>query len=181
VGPLPPLAGAADHELDPIIPGGVVRKEIVPSGFFRASITDRVRILRCLARPGYGDSPHRVRPLGAQMRPAFAAAALALVLATPVHAQQFDRGPDATIDAATRTRVVNGVLQRIEEGYVIPTKAGEMTQEVRERARRGEYDRIVSAHALADSLTAHLRAVSRDRHLHVVYQSQGIKGRAPGG
>jgi hypothetical protein len=114
------------------------------------------------------------------MRPALAATAtLVLVLATPVHAQQFDRGPDATIDAATRTRVIDGVLQRIEEGYVVPAKAGEMAQAVRERARRGEYDRITSAHALADSLTAHLQSVSHDRHLHVVYRSQGVPDELP--
>jgi N-terminal domain of Peptidase_S41 in eukaryotic IRBP len=112
------------------------------------------------------------------MRPAFATA-LALVLASPLQAQQFDRGPDTTIDAATRSRVIEGVLQRIEEGYVLPAKAGEMTQAVRERARRGEYDRIVSAHALADSLTAHLQGVSHDRHLRVVYRSQGVPDERP--
>jgi hypothetical protein len=112
------------------------------------------------------------------MRPAFAAA-LALVLASSLQAQQFDRGPDAKIDTATRSRVIDGVLQRIEEGYVLPAKAEEMTQAVRERARRGEYDRIVSAHALADSLTAHLRGVSRDRHLEVVYRSQGVRDELP--
>jgi retinol-binding protein 3 len=113
------------------------------------------------------------------MRPAFVAAALALALTPSLQAQQFDRGPDATIDAATRSRVIDGVLQRIEEGYVLPAKAGEMTKALRERARRGEYDRIVSAHTLADSLTAHLRAVSRDRHLEVVYQSEGVTDELP--
>jgi len=114
------------------------------------------------------------------MRPALVAAvALSILLAFSLHAQQFDRGPDAAIDAATRTKVIDGVLQRIEEGYVVPAKAAEMATAVRERARRGEYDRIVSAHALADSLTAHLRAVSRDLHLHVVYQSQGVTDELP--
>jgi Peptidase family S41/N-terminal domain of Peptidase_S41 in eukaryotic IRBP len=113
------------------------------------------------------------------MRLAFAAA-LALVLAPSVQAQQFDRGPDTTISATTRSQVIEGVLQRIQEGYVFPDKAGEMSRAVRERARRGEYDRIVSAHALADSLTAHLQAVSRDRHLRVVYRSQGVSDELPG-
>jgi hypothetical protein len=114
------------------------------------------------------------------MRPVFAfAAALALILATPGHAQQFDRGPDTTIDAATRSRVIDGVLQRVQEGYVFPDKATEMTKAVRQRARRGEYDRIVSAEALADSLTAHLQSVTHDRHLHVVYRSQGVPDEPP--
>jgi hypothetical protein len=114
-----------------------------------------------------------------RMRPAFAAAALALLLASSLQAQQFDRGPDTTIDAATRNRVIEGVLQRIEEGYVFPAKAGEMTRAVRERARRGEYGSIVSAHALADSLTAHLQGVSHDRHLRVVYRSRGVPDEPP--
>jgi hypothetical protein len=107
------------------------------------------------------------------------AAALSVVLATPVESQQFDRGPDATIDGTTRTRIIDGVLRRVREGYVFPDKAAEMTKAVRERARRGDYDRVVSAHALADSLTEHLRAVSHDRHLHVVYQSQGVPDEQP--
>jgi hypothetical protein len=112
------------------------------------------------------------------MRPAVAAA-LALALAPSVQAQQFDRGPDATIDATTRSRVIEGVLQRIQEGYVLPQKAAEMTRAVRGRARQGAYDRIVSAHALADSLTVHLQAVSGDRHLRVVYRSQGVRDELP--
>jgi hypothetical protein len=62
-----------------------------------------------------------------------------------------DRGPDATIDAATRSRVIQGVLQRLEEGYVFPEKTMAMLRVVRERAKRGAYDRILSAHAFADT------------------------------
>jgi C-terminal processing protease CtpA/Prc len=39
---------------------------------------------------------------------------------------------------------------------------------LRDRQRRGEYDRIERAPELADSLTSHLRLVSHDRHLRVV-------------
>ncbi len=103
-----------------------------------------------------------------------------LVLSSTAAAQAPNRGPDTTINASTRGKVVAGVLRRLEEGYVIPEKASAMVRAVRERARRGEYDKITSAHALADSLTQHLRAVSRDLHLSVVYDSRGIQDEPPG-
>ena len=71
-------------------------------------------------------------------------AVLALTLAAP-HAlppQTENSEPDTTIDAATRARVIQGVLRRLEEGYVFPRTAHAMVQSVEARARRGEYDSI---------------------------------------
>jgi retinol-binding protein 3 len=102
-----------------------------------------------------------------------------LVLPSASAAQGPKRGPDATIDASTRSKVIAGVSRRLEEGYVFPDKAAEMVKVLRERSRRGEYDRITRAHALADTLTAHLQAVSRDKHLSVAYDSRGIQDEPP--
>jgi retinol-binding protein 3 len=90
-------------------------------------------------------------------------------------------GPDTTIDARTRVRVIQGVLQRLREGYVFPRTAVEMQQAVEGRAQAGEYDSIVSAQALAQRLTRDLRAVSHDLHLHVVYDAHGVQDEGPGG
>ena len=106
-------------------------------------------------------------------------AALALALPLAAASQGPDREPDTTIDAATRAQVIDGVLRRLDEGYVFPGKVAEMARAVRDRARRGAYDPIVGARAFADSLTAHLRAVSHDRHLRVVYRSRGVTDEAP--
>jgi hypothetical protein len=110
-------------------------------------------------------------------------ASLLLVLTAaftmPAAAQLPDRGPDASIDSATRARVIEGVLRRIEEGYVYPEQAAAMARAVRGRVRSRGYDRIVSAQGLADSLTAHLQAVSRDRHLRVVHRSEGVPDQTP--
>ena len=105
----------------------------------------------------------------------------ALLLARPAAGQFAETGPDLTIDAAMRARVIDGVLQRLDEGYVFPAKAKEMIRSVRERARRGAYDRVTSARAFADSLTTHLQAVSHDRHLRVVYRSDGVPDETPDG
>jgi retinol-binding protein 3 len=102
-------------------------------------------------------------------------AALTLALAPSPVVQTAGPGPDTTIDANTRTQVIRGVLQRLQEGYVFPNKATEMARAVRTRVRRGEYDSIVSARAFADRLTQDLRSVSHDRHLEVAYVAKGVR------
>jgi hypothetical protein len=47
-----------------------------------------------------------------------------------------------------------------------------MEQAIRARQKRGEYDSIVSGRQLAQALTEHLRAVSKDKHLGVNYSPQ---------
>ncbi|MEP6688544.1 MAG: S41 family peptidase [Gemmatimonadales bacterium] len=85
------------------------------------------------------------------------------------------------MDAATRATVIDGVLKRLDEDYVFPAKAADMAKSVRERAGQGRYDRLSSARAFADSLTHDLQAVSHDRHLRVVYRSQGVVDESPHG
>jgi hypothetical protein len=106
-------------------------------------------------------------------------AALTLVLAPSPVVQTAGPGPDTTIDASTRSRVIQGVLRRIQEGYVFPDKAKEMAQAVQRRAGQGEYDSIVSARAFADRLTQDLRSVSHDRHLEVAYVAKGVRDEVP--
>ncbi|HEX9610691.1 MAG TPA: S41 family peptidase [Gemmatimonadales bacterium] len=99
-----------------------------------------------------------------------------LALAAPAVAQGPNQ-PDMTVDAATRRQVIDGVLARLKEAYVFPDTALAMERAVLERARRREYDRITSALAFAESLTAHLQAVSQDRHLRVRYSAEPIPER----
>ena len=77
--------------------------------------------------------------------------------------------PDAGVDAATRRAVIEGVAARIQASYVFRDRAVVIARAIRARARRGDYDGLTSARALADSLTADLQAVGRDRHLRVSY------------
>jgi hypothetical protein len=121
------------------------------------------------------------------MRPAHAAVipiATLLLAAAPARtlpAQGPPPGPDATVDAATRARVIDGVAQRLQDGYVFPERAGPMVAAVRRRAGSGGYDRITSARAFADTLTEDLQAVSHDRHLRVVYRPGGVVDQSPEG
>lgn len=104
-------------------------------------------------------------------------AMLALAVLAVAVRPSLAQGPnqaDMTVDAATRRQVVDGVLARLIEAYVFPDTAVAMQRAIRDRVRRGEYDRITSAQALADSLTSHLQAVSKDRHLRVRYSYEAI-------
>ena len=100
--------------------------------------------------------------------------AILMLAAAAVAACGSERGrgaasPDASVDAATRRAVIDGVAARIEASYVFRDRAAVIARALRVRARRGDYDRVTSARALADSLTAHLQAASHDRHLRVRY------------
>jgi retinol-binding protein 3 len=71
------------------------------------------------------------------------------------------------IDAATRARVIDGVVSNLNEFYVYPEVAKKMEDAIRTRQKKGEYDSVGEAEAFASLLTTHLREVSHDKHLGV--------------
>jgi retinol-binding protein 3 len=87
--------------------------------------------------------------------------------------------PDLTIDAATRTQVIDGILKRLNDSYVFPDVAKKMEQSIRERVDKKEYDQLTSAKEFATRLTSDLQAVSHDKHLRVRYSNQAIPERGP--
>jgi retinol-binding protein 3 len=87
--------------------------------------------------------------------------------------------PDLTIDAATRTQVVDTILKRLNESYVFPDIAKKMEASIRERVAKKEYDQITSAKQFATTLTNDLQAVSHDKHLRVRYSNEAIPERGP--
>jgi len=95
------------------------------------------------------------------------AAGLLVVLwfpSTPI--AQVQAGPsDLPLDAATRTQVIDAVLNRLNESYVLPEVAAQMEKSIRVRMQKGEYDKIQSSALLAQTLTAHLAEIAKDKHL----------------
>ncbi len=103
------------------------------------------------------------------------ALAVAAVAAVPATAQVLPGrldGPDGTVDATTRAAVIDQLVDSMNRRYVFPDKAKETAQAIRRRQQRREYDRITSARAFADSLTAHVQAVTHDLHLRVRYNTE---------
>jgi hypothetical protein len=86
-----------------------------------------------------------------------------------------------TIDATERTRVIDGIVVQLKENYVFPEVAEKMTEAVRQRQRRGEYDALTDGDTFASRLTEHLREVSKDKHLRVDYSPTALPLRPPGG
>jgi Peptidase family S41/N-terminal domain of Peptidase_S41 in eukaryotic IRBP len=73
------------------------------------------------------------------------------------------------IDAATRVRVIDGAIAKLDEFYVFPDVAKKMAMAVRGRAKRGEYNSVTDGNEFAKQLTEHFRDVSHDRHLSVSF------------
>lgn len=88
-----------------------------------------------------------------------------------------DTPPDVTIDAATRTTVIESAIKSLNEAYVFPEVAKKMEQALRERLGKQEYDAITGGRAFAEKLTADLQAVSHDKHLRVRYNREAIPER----
>ncbi|MEK6281166.1 MAG: S41 family peptidase [Acidobacteriota bacterium] len=89
-------------------------------------------------------------------------------------AQQPDQAPDGTVDAATRTQVIDTIVKRLNEAYVFPDVAKKMEAGIRERVSKNEYDQITSARSFGETLTRDLQSISKDKHLRVRYSHEPI-------
>ena len=105
---------------------------------------------------------------------ALASMLLVAVVSNPTASLAQDRNDqsDMTIDAEMRLEVIEGVLKNLKQHYACPDAADQMEKALRERLRKGEYDRITSAATLANLLTAHLQAVREDPHLRVEFTAK---------
>jgi len=81
---------------------------------------------------------------------------------------------DFKIDAATRTRVIDGTIAKLNEFYVFPEMAKKMEDAVRARQKRSEYDSVTDGDAFAKMLTEQFQDVSHDKHLHVDFSPARI-------
>ena len=78
------------------------------------------------------------------------------------------------IDAATRDRVIDGAVAKLNEFYVFPDTAKKMEDAIRERQKRGEYDAVTDGDIFANLLTQHLQGVSHDKHLRINFSPAPI-------
>jgi C-terminal processing protease CtpA/Prc len=99
---------------------------------------------------------------------------VAVLLSATSLAQAQAKQTDLPINAATRTQVIEAVLSRLNESYVLPEIAARMEQSIRTRMQKGEYDKINSSALLAQTLTAHLAEIAKDKHLGVSYSYEPI-------
>ena len=114
-----------------------------------------------------------------QRRLVISAGTAAVIAATALAA--FGQAPQGTapppFDAATRSAVIDGAVDHMRRGYIFADVAEKMSEAVKARAARGEYDAITDPQAFARTLTEHLQAVSKDKHLRIVYNAEGLPQR----
>jgi hypothetical protein len=79
--------------------------------------------------------------------------------------------PPATITPQERRQVIDGVVARLKQSYVLPDMAKLLADAVEIHQKQGDYDTISDGAVLAMRLTADLQSVSRDRHLRVEYSA----------
>jgi len=72
-----------------------------------------------------------------------------------------------TLDAGARDRVIDEVARILDEAYVFPDIAKEMTATLRTREKSGEYNAFSDGEDFARKLTGDLQQVSHDKHVEV--------------
>jgi C-terminal processing protease CtpA/Prc len=92
----------------------------------------------------------------------------------PAVGQQPQAPPDKTIDAATRTAVIDNLIKELNDGYVFPEMAKKLEADLRKRQASKEFDSITSAQAFSKKLTDDIQAISKDKHLRVRFSAQPI-------
>jgi hypothetical protein len=103
-----------------------------------------------------------------------AVAAAVTALAAPAQGNIRENGPDKPLDAAARSKVIDGVLAELDKAYVFPEVAKRMAEAVRAKQAKGEYDSESSGRGFAERLTKDLQAVSKDGHLRVVFSADPL-------
>jgi hypothetical protein len=107
----------------------------------------------------------------------------ALFVATEGIAQIVSMGPpvDRPVTSAERTAVVTEVAQALRDNYVFPDVGTTMAASLEAGLASDRWRALDSSIAFAESLTAQLQAISKDKHLRVVYREEVLPERADAG
>ncbi len=98
-----------------------------------------------------------------------------LFAASSLHAQAgmgSSLDSDTPVDAAYSRAVVESLMVQVQARYVFADKGATLAKALRKRLQAREYDNITSGRVLADSLTAHMQAVTFDGHMRVHYRQE---------
>lgn len=90
---------------------------------------------------------------------------------------QAQQTSELQLDDKIRKEIIDGALKALHENYIFPEIARQMEQAVRSRMKKKEYDNITDPGAFANTLTAHLQEVSRDKHLRVSFSREVLPKR----
>jgi hypothetical protein len=77
-----------------------------------------------------------------------------------------------SIDALRRDAVIERAMELLLANYVFLDRSERAVADVRERAKRGEYDAVSSPARLAELLGRHLAEATGDRHVHMKFGAE---------
>lgn len=100
--------------------------------------------------------------------------AFLMFVTLPALTQQPQAQPDGTVDAATRSKVIETLINELNDRYVFPEVAKKMEADLLKRQAANEYDTITSAQAFAKKLTDDVQAISKDKHLRVRFSARPL-------
>ena len=83
------------------------------------------------------------------------------------------------VDASTRQEVIDGAIAHMQRAYIFEDVAQKMAAALRAHAAAGAYEKVTAGAEFAALLTKHLQDVSKDKHLRIIFEPQGIEGRRP--
>jgi C-terminal processing protease CtpA/Prc len=81
---------------------------------------------------------------------------------------------DMTIDTDTQKTVIETLVKDLNENYVFPELAQQMSKDITNRFQNQEYKQITSALEFAKKLTDDMQAISKDKHLRVRFSEREL-------
>src|SRR5262249_13903559 len=128
----------------------------------------------------YDRSLSDVFALQDEIAPAVVAAPRLKLLSAPNSKERRTANSDAfnqyllrVVDDARRPSVIDRTAKELEAHYVDPDVANRMITALRAHLAHGDYDEINSGDEFAATVTIHLRDVSHDLHLGLIFGQRG--------
>jgi hypothetical protein len=77
------------------------------------------------------------------------------------------RHPNIFIDGKTRTQVIDTLIARLDQHYVVPNTAKQIEMLLLKRQHNGEYEKITNGEHFAAQLSSDMASIAHDLHLQV--------------
>ena len=81
---------------------------------------------------------------------------------------------DIFITNADRNIIITSVIEHLNKFYVFSEKATFISKTIQDRYKKGRYSKISKGLELSDTLTKHLRELSKDEHLGTIFSLEKI-------
>lgn len=99
---------------------------------------------------------------------------LLILLILLTHSVNLIQAQSSSINDELKAKTIEGVLRLLTNYYVSPETARRIEQNIREREKKGEYQKIIDGNSFAEKITQDMQAVSNDAHLRLRYSEKAL-------